>query len=360
MPLRRRRGAARLEAGQSLLDGRSDRIEYRASPGRAAASCGVRAQPGGRRTRAGALGGRLAEVLSARLERAESIRRGSPDTHRRTARGRAPHRRDEQLLAGPVSRDRAGHRGLPREGNRLERHRLQLPRRQVRPGVRGPERRHGAQRHRRARQGFQHRDRSASRDRKLRVGDASTGRRASLVALLAWRLDVAHVDPVSTLTTCRTETRSFPAGHARVHARGLRPSRHGVHELPGRRLYRKFAILAGTARRPACRSSSRRGSRATSAGRSVHRPPLRAAAVDRDCLGSHGKIAAGGRTSAAIDWTWDARSAARGVRYTYDLAAGATVRGLRGVVGRPATTSPAPPPWCCPRPRPRPRRFSRR
>jgi hypothetical protein len=48
----------------------------------------------------------------------------------------APHRRHELLHRFAVRGDRPGDRDLPRQGERLERHRLQLSRRQVRAGVR--------------------------------------------------------------------------------------------------------------------------------------------------------------------------------------------------------------------------------
>ena len=50
-----------------------------------------------------------------------------------------------------------GDPAVPRQGKRLERHRLQLPRRPLRPGVRRPLRRDRAQRGRRPRRGVQHR-----------------------------------------------------------------------------------------------------------------------------------------------------------------------------------------------------------
>ena len=50
---------------------------------------------------------------------------------------RAPHRRPERVLGGRVCGDRALDPALPREGQRLERHRLQLPRRPLRHRVRG-------------------------------------------------------------------------------------------------------------------------------------------------------------------------------------------------------------------------------
>src|SRR5919106_581735 len=75
---------------------------------------------------------------------------------------RVPNR----VLAGGGGGDRQGDPALPREGERLERHRLQLPRRPLRDGVRGAVRRHRAQRRWSARAWLQHRIR---RDR--RPGD---------------------------------------------------------------------------------------------------------------------------------------------------------------------------------------------
>ena len=58
---------------------------------------------------------------------------------RRGAGGlRAPHGDRERLRAGGIGGHRARHRALPPRLQRVERHRLQLPRRPVRPGVRGP------------------------------------------------------------------------------------------------------------------------------------------------------------------------------------------------------------------------------
>ena len=54
------------------------------------------------------------------------------------ARVRPPHGQRERLRAGGVGGDRPRHRQVPPQLQRLERHRLQLPRRPVRPDLRGP------------------------------------------------------------------------------------------------------------------------------------------------------------------------------------------------------------------------------
>ena len=86
------------------------------------------------------------------IRRARAVLRG-----RDPPRDRPPHGRLELLLEGPVGLDRAGDRALPRAGQRLERHRLQLPRRQVRPDLRRPLRRDHAAGDRRPRAGLQQR-----------------------------------------------------------------------------------------------------------------------------------------------------------------------------------------------------------
>ena len=85
------------------------------------------------------------------------LRRHAADGATSTTR---PGRTRYSRLAGAGGRP--GDRGLPREGERLERHRLQRARRPLRHGLRGTVRRHRPERRRRAREGVQHRARSAS------------------------------------------------------------------------------------------------------------------------------------------------------------------------------------------------------
>ena len=116
--------------------------------------------------------------------------------------GRPPHRRDELLLGFGIAGDRPGHRALPRARERLERHRLQLPRRQVRPGLRGPRRRDHEERRRRSRRGVQHRKHRRRGDRQLRVAGhlSRSARRPREAARVASRRRAreptrqAHVD----------------------------------------------------------------------------------------------------------------------------------------------------------------------
>ena len=73
----------------------------------------------------------------------EEIVRAKPlDRADAAARRRPSHGRHEHVHARAGGGDRARDRGLPRAGKRLERHRLQLSRRPLRHGLRGPRRRH--------------------------------------------------------------------------------------------------------------------------------------------------------------------------------------------------------------------------
>ena len=94
--------------------------------------------------------------------RAVGRRRGrpaarAPDLRPGPARVRPPHGQRERLRARGVGRDRARHRQVPPRPQRLERPRLQLPRRPVRPDLRGPRGRHRPGDRRRAGAGLQQR-----------------------------------------------------------------------------------------------------------------------------------------------------------------------------------------------------------
>src|SRR5207249_4022129 len=105
--------------------------------------------------------------------------------------------RYELVHAGGGSGDRPWDRGLPREGKRLERHRLQLPGRPLRHGLRGPWRRDDAQRDRCPRPRLQHGHGRRLVDRQLpgRLGGALGGAvrfQARLTAALSWTVTVKN------------------------------------------------------------------------------------------------------------------------------------------------------------------------
>ena len=115
------------------------------------------------------VGGRAADRAPQRLGRGRvdpagraGLRTGDP------IRERAPHGGHERLLALSGGGDHARDPGLPRQVERLERHRLQLPRRPLRHGLRGSLRRHRPERGRRVRARLQHRLGRRGRDRDVR------------------------------------------------------------------------------------------------------------------------------------------------------------------------------------------------
>ncbi len=89
-------------------------------------------------------------------------------------RDRSPYGRPERLLARAGGGDHARHPDLPRQVERLERHRLQLSRRSLRHDLRGPLRRHRPKRDRRPRARIQHGIRRRGGDRHLR-NDGNSG-----------------------------------------------------------------------------------------------------------------------------------------------------------------------------------------
>ena len=103
----------------------------------------------------------------------ESIRRAAPLLRARREDGvRASHGHAERLRARRRAGDHPLDLHLPRALERLERHRLQLPRRRLRAHLRGARRRHRPPRGRRAHGGLQHRQRRHRRDRQRRAGAA--------------------------------------------------------------------------------------------------------------------------------------------------------------------------------------------
>ena len=204
---------------------------------------------------------------------------------------RPPHGQRERLRARGVGGDRPRHRALPPRLQPLERHRLQLPRRPVRPGVRGPCGRDRPGRDRRAGPGLQLRvDRDRHhRDVQLRaVSRAGDGRARApdrVEAGAARRADAGHGhrDLARRLGQPLPERR---AGDPRAH---LRPSRRRLDLLPRRVALRPAArparpgrALRGPARRdhgarrqPAHPLAAGRSSRASCASPTAPRRPAR-------------------------------------------------------------------------------------
>jgi N-acetylmuramoyl-L-alanine amidase len=152
--------------------------------------------------------------------------------------------------------------------------------------------------------------------------------------LLAWRLDLAHVDPLSSLSAVSRGNGRFPAG-APVFLRSISGHRDtGFTSCPGRVLYGlipRIARAASAAGRPKLYAPLVRGS----LGRTVRftakltdAVPWTVAVYDPNGAA----LALGSGTGPAVDWTWDARGAATG-RYSYLFSAGPDVRAAFGTFG---------------------------
>ena len=234
---RRARPRRRVATRQSVVGRvvRSDRVSG-ARPCHAPAGL-VRLQSSGRRPCAHTASGRRARDRAARrLEggREDPACRAflrSESSHR----DRPSHRGRQRLHRRPGACDRPGDPALPREGERLERHRLQLPRRSLRHPLRGPLRRGRAQRRRGARGGLQHGLRRGGPARRVQLaggrgeGAQLTCRAARLAPRRRTRRPgddaVVHLGRQRPL---RRRTARVPPDH-------LRASRHRLHRLPRHR-----------------------------------------------------------------------------------------------------------------------------
>jgi flagellar hook assembly protein FlgD len=156
----------------------------------------------------------------------------------------------------------------------------------------------------------------------------SSAARSALVKLLAWRLDVAHVDPLAGLTWISGGNPEYPAGTP-VKLRTIAGHRDtGPTSCPGSALY---AQLPGI-----------RASVAALGGPKFYDPevsgklggPVRvtgrlseslAWTVTVKAVADGSTIATGTGTGTKVDWTWDATATPFG-DYTYTIAAGPGVR----------------------------------
>jgi hypothetical protein len=160
----------------------------------------------------------------------------------------------------------------------------------------------------------------------------------SLEQLLAWRLDVAHVDPLSTLTYRSGGNPRFPAGTP-VRLRAISGHRDAYFtDCPGNALYAQLpaiakvvAALGGPKIYAPLVKSVETHSRVT-AKLSVAQPWT----VTITSSGGQ-QVAQGAGTGTKVDWTWDS-AAAPPDRYTWTIAT-ANARPASGALGalRPLT-----------------------
>jgi flagellar hook assembly protein FlgD len=178
----------------------------------------------------------------------------------------------------------------------------------------------------------------------------SSAARSALVRLLAWRLDVAHVDPLAGLTWISGGNPQYPAGTP-VKLRTIAGHRNtGPTSCPGDALY---AQLPGI-----------RASVAASGGPKLYDPEVSGSlggpvhvtgrlseslawTVTIKASADGSTVAAGTGTGTKVDWIWDATAYPAGA-YTYTIEAGSGVRPWTARV-------PGPPPLALERLRASPR-----
>jgi flagellar hook assembly protein FlgD len=155
----------------------------------------------------------------------------------------------------------------------------------------------------------------------------STAARTALVKLLAWRLDVAHVDPSSKLTWISAGNPKYPAGTA-VRLRAVSGHRDtGPTSCPGGALYAQLpAIISAIAARGLPKLYDPEVSGAL--GGAVHVTGRLSAALPwivtiTDQGG--GTVASGSGSGTSVDWTWNAASTPFGT-FSYTISADPDVR----------------------------------
>ena len=173
----------------------------------------------------------------------------------------------------------------------------------------------------------------------------SAAARAALVRLLAWRLDVAHIDPLSFVNVISGGNQKFPKGIP-VNLRAISGHRDVYFtDCPGNALYNEIPSIAksvaatGGPKLYAPLVQGKVGSLLKFTGRLSTSLPWRVTIADR----SGASVVSGGGTGTAISWTYDSSKAAPG-RYAWTIAAGSTVRPATGAFTVKGATAPPPPP----------------
>jgi hypothetical protein len=157
--------------------------------------------------------------------------------------------------------------------------------------------------------------------------------RAALIRLLAWRLDVAHVDPLSTFSWRSTGNPKFPAGRM-ITLRTISGHRDtGFTSCPGSQLYGDLPSITrsvaqtGLPKLYSPRAVGAPGGLVRFTGTLTQSMPWSVVVTQPD----GNIVASGDGEGTSVDWTWDARTIPAG-KYLYAIDAGPTVRPATGVV----------------------------
>jgi hypothetical protein len=157
--------------------------------------------------------------------------------------------------------------------------------------------------------------------------------RASLIKILAWRLDVAHVDPQSTFSWRSTGNPKYPAGRM-VTLRTISGHRDtGYTSCPGSQLYGELPSITRAVAQTGLpklyfpKATGAPGGMVRFTGTLTQAMPWSVLVTQPD----GNIVASGDGEGTTIDWTWDARTIPAG-KYLYAIDAGPTVRPATGVV----------------------------
>ena len=167
----------------------------------------------------------------------------------------------------------------------------------------------------------------------------SVAARTSLAALLAWRLDVAHVDPLSKLLFPSGGNPRFPAGTP-VSLRAVSGHRDaGFTSCPGAALYSQLSAIAEQASAGGLPKLYAPTVRGTVGGQVRFQARLSEVLPWTVTVTDSAKnvVATAGGTSQDIDWTWNAATVPQAA-YAWTIAAGESVRAASGTIG----TAPVP------------------
>jgi hypothetical protein len=161
----------------------------------------------------------------------------------------------------------------------------------------------------------------------------------AIANLLAWRLDVGHVDPLSRLSWISGGNARFPSGTPVPLAAVGGHRDTGPTTCPGNALYRQLPTIArrvaeiGLPKLYDPIVTGRPGELVRFSARLSTLRPWSVTVTDEAAA----VVAVGRGEGTAVDWTWDA-TAFPPARYAYTIEAGADLRPATGLVGQRATS----------------------
>jgi hypothetical protein len=161
----------------------------------------------------------------------------------------------------------------------------------------------------------------------------------AIAKLIAWRLDLAHVDPTSFVNVISGGSEKYASGVPVLLSAVSGHRDTGLTECPGSQLYARLDAIAAAAR--ALGGLKIFGPKAEVSGTSVRvRAQLSAAEPWTVAVTSAAgaEIARGGGTGASVDWTWESAGTPAG-SYTWTVSAG-SARSAAGILRAGGGTAP--------------------